>query len=126
MLCSRQNNYIQSEHLHTLHLATVWMDRLINNIIGSMVLSLSENIVCHFRMSLYRLRVIKRFLKKKRTTEGRTNWVTSSLLEQLIAAKNKVIYGCLPYIHFKASFFNPFLHGGDHFDHRFTFLFYLT
>ena len=77
ILCKRQNNNIQSAHVHTLHLVTVWMDRVINNIVGSMVLSLTENIVCHFRMLLYSLRVITRFLREKKyfgRMDGRTEW----------------------------------------------------
>ena len=64
MLCSRQNNNI------------------LCMVVGSMVLALSENIVCHFTMPLYNLRVKTRFLKKKdyKRTDGRTNSVTLSLL----------------------------------------------
>ena len=72
MLYSWQNTYA---------LVTVWMDRLNNNIVGSMVLSLSENIVFHFIMLLYSLWVIfdklRRFLIKRTTYVG-TYWVTSS------------------------------------------------
>ena len=75
------------------------MGRLSKNIVGSMVLSSSENIACHYIMPLYSLCVIFDKLPRfpeKRTTEEWTNSVTSSLLELLIEAKNltkKLGYG---------------------------------
>ena len=94
MLCSWQNKYA---------LVTVWMDGLSKNIVGSMVLSLSENIVCHFIMPLYSLLVIfdklPRFLKKRglctyRQTDERTEWhchflSCSSQLKIIISPRKK-------------------------------------
>ena len=89
------------------------MDRPRNNIVGSMVLSLSENIVCHFVMPLNSLWVIfdnlPRFLKKGLRTDS----VTSSLLELLIAAKNVINNLDLPFIvayYSQSNVTNPQLH----------------